>query len=115
MVLLAAQGESKASIARQLATNRVRMGEWLHRFECDRIQGLIDLPRSGRPIEITSLERHQVIAAACRSPREFGVDRAVWSDESLRNALLSALAFSWPRPQGLGTANAGLLIPPHLR
>jgi transposase len=29
------------------------------------------------------------VAAACRSPREFGVDRDVWSQESLRDALVS--------------------------
>jgi transposase len=90
MVLLAAQGVSKASIARQLGTNRVRVGDWLRRFERDRVAGLTDHARSGRPIEITPLERHQVIAAACRLPKAFGVDRAVWTHETLRDAVVSA-------------------------
>jgi len=90
MVLLAGQGDSKASIAGQLGTNRIRVGHWLHRFERERMEGLIDRARSGRPIEITPLERHQVIAAACRSPREFGVDRTLWTHQSLRDAVVSA-------------------------
>ena len=89
MVLLAVEGVPKASIARQLGTNRVRVGEWLRRFERDRVSGLSDHARSGRPVEITPLERHQVIAAACRSPKEFGVDRAVWTHETLCDAVVS--------------------------
>lgn len=90
IVLLAASGESKAAIARRMGTNRQRVGEWLRRFEQDRLEGLSDQPRSGRPTQITPLERHQVIATACRSPRDFGVERNVWSHQSLRDALLSA-------------------------
>ena len=90
IVLLAARGESKSAIARQLGTNRQRVGEWLGRFEQDRLEGLTDQPRSGRPSQITPLERHQVIATACRSPREFGVERTVWSHQSLRDALVAA-------------------------
>lgn len=88
MVLLAANGESKSSIARQLGTNRLRVGEWLGRFEAERIDGLNDLERSGRPTTITALERHQVIAAACRSPHDFGVARDVWTHSSLCDAVV---------------------------
>jgi transposase len=89
MVLLADGGESRASIARQLGTNRSRVGDWLQRFERDGLAGLTDAERSGRPAKITALERHQVIAAACRGPSELGVARAVWTHESLRQALIS--------------------------
>ena len=90
IVLLAASGESKSSIARQLGTNRTRVGEWLRRFERHGVEGLQDQERSGRPKTITALERHQVIAAACRSPREFGIDRSIWTHESLRDAIVTA-------------------------
>ena len=90
MILLANGGASKASIARQLGTNRTRVGEWLWRFEGERLSGLTDSERSGRPAKITALERHQVIAAACRAPSELGVDRAIWTHDSLREALVSA-------------------------
>ena len=89
MVLLAASGESVSSIARCMGTCRLRVAQWLRRFQEQRLSGLQDRPRSGRPIEITPLERHQVIAAACRSPKDFGVARNTWTHDSLRGALVA--------------------------
>ena len=90
MVLLAADGESVASIARQLGTNRTRVLDWLGRFERDRLDGLGDAKRCGRPIRITPLERHQVVAAACQSPEKFGISRNTWTRESLAEAIVEA-------------------------
>ena len=87
MVLLAVDGESVAAIARRLGTSRARVSEWLKRFRRGRLRGLMDDARSGRPRVITALERHQVVAAACQSPRSFGVVRDVWTHESLAGAL----------------------------
>jgi transposase len=87
MVQLAAAGKSISAIARAVGTNRTRVGEWLGRFEEAGVEGLEDEPRSGRPPEVTALERHQVIAAACSKPSEFGVERTVWSHEALADAL----------------------------
>jgi transposase len=88
MVLLAAAGKSVAAVARQLGTCRLRVSQGLKRFERARLSGLEDRPRSGRPIEITSLERHQVIAIACRAPKDLGVARNTWTHESLRDTLV---------------------------
>jgi transposase len=88
MVLLAAAGESISEIARQMGTCRLRVNDWLSRFREERLEGLQDEPRSGRPQVITALERHEVMAAACRTPRELGVDRNTWTHESLRDALV---------------------------
>lgn len=72
-----------------MGTCRLRVGQWLRRFERRRLSGLEDDPRSGRPVEITPLERHQVIAAACRVPRDFDVARNTWTHESLRDAVVA--------------------------
>jgi len=90
MVVLAAEGESISAIARHLGTCRLRVYQWLHRFQKDRLNGLSDHPRSGRPRVITSLERHAVIATACGRPRDFGVERQTWTHESLRDAVVAA-------------------------
>ena len=90
MVVLAAEGESISSIARQLGTNRLRVGQWLRRFQEQGLEGLDDRQRSGRPIRITALERHQVLAAACRSPVDYGLSRPVWSHTALQEALVAA-------------------------
>lgn len=87
MVQMAASGASISGIARAMGTNRTRVGEWLRRFEEEGLEGFEDQPRSGRPLEISSLERHQVIAAACSAPSEFGLDRPVWSHDALAGAL----------------------------
>lgn len=90
MVLLAAEGESISAIARDLGTCRARVGQWLQRFRERRLEGLEDLPRSGRPAEITPLERHQVIATACRAPADFGFQRVLWDHATLAIAVMSA-------------------------
>ena len=89
MVLLAASGESISAIARTLGTNRLRVGQWLRRFRESGLEGLSDAPRSGRPESLTALERHQIVAAACRMPSEFGLVRTLWSHESLAEAVTS--------------------------
>lgn len=89
MVLLAAKGESVSSIGRLLGTSRCRVRQWLARFRRLRLRGLVDRSRSGRPRVITPLERHQVVAAACQSPRAFGVAREVWTHDALATALVS--------------------------
>jgi len=90
MVLLTAEGSSISAIARDFGTCRARVGQWLRRFEERGLAGLEDLPRSGRPPEITSLERHQVIATACRSPSDFGFQRVLWDQATLALAVMSA-------------------------
>ena len=90
MVLLAAERESISAIARDLGTCRARVGQWLQRFREHRLEGLEDLPRSGRPPEITPLERHQVIATACRAPADFGFQRVLWDHATLAIAVMSA-------------------------
>ena len=89
MVLLAADGESISGIARSLRTSRPRVTVWLKRFTRTRLGGLCDGVRSGRPRVISALERHQVVAAACQSPRALGVARNVWTHKSLAAALTS--------------------------
>jgi len=87
---MAADGESISAIARSLGTCRARVGQWLQRFGECHLEGLEDLPRAGRPPEITPLERHQVIAAACRSPADFGFQRVLWDHATLAIAVMSA-------------------------
>jgi len=90
MVILAAEGESVSSIARKLGTSRSRVTDWLARFHATRLGGLGDAARSGRPRVITPLERHQVVAAACQSPKAFGLARNTWTRGSLAKAVVQA-------------------------
>jgi transposase len=113
LVLLAEAGEPVASIARRLGTSRARLTEWLDRFQTHRLDGLVDLPRSGRPIEITSLERHQVIAAACQSPEAFGLPAPQWTHEKLGEAVVSAGLVRAISPATVGRILQEAQIKPH--
>jgi transposase len=113
MILLADEGHSIKHIARSLGTCRRRVREWLRRFEATRLEGLHDLPRSGRPEEITALERHQVIAAACRSPEDFGLARTIWSHDALAEVLISHGLVESISPSTVGRILDGAEIKPH--
>ena len=89
-ILLAAEGESISAVARDLGTCRARVGQWVRRFAQHRLDGLQDLHRSGRPPEVTPLERHQVIATACRSPADFGLQRVLWDHATLARVVMSS-------------------------
>ena len=113
MVLLAASGESISSIARQMGTCRARVGDWLARFRTEGMDGLTDEARSGRPIRITPLERHQVIAAACKAPGELGVERQTWTHESLRDAVIEAGLVRQISSSEVGRLLEGADLKPH--
>lgn len=113
MVMLASSGESISSIARQMGTCRARVGEWLGRFRTEGIAGLADEPRTGRPVSITPLERHQVIAAACKGPTRLGVERNTWTHESLRDALVSTGLVRQISSSEVGRILEGADLKPH--
>jgi len=49
IILEASQGTSNRAIAKKLKTTRSIVLEWRKRFAQDRLKGLEDKPRSGRP------------------------------------------------------------------
>lgn len=49
IVLRCAGGESLSSISRELNIDRMTVRKWIERFRLKRLDGLEDLPRSGRP------------------------------------------------------------------
>ena len=113
MILLAAEGRSISAIAQDLGTCRLRVGHWLRQFRERRVDGLDDRPRSGRPPEVSPLERHQVIAAACRSPEEFGFRRVLWNHATLAQAVMSAALVRSISPRTVGRILEDAEIKPH--
>jgi len=113
MILLAADGRSISAIARNVGTCRARVGQWLNRFKKHRLDGLRDLPRSGRPAEITPLERHQVIATACSSPTDFGFQRVLWDQATLAATVISAGLVRSISPRTVGRILEDAEIKPH--
>jgi transposase len=95
IVLLAADDTPNAHIAVQLGIDEDTARKWRRRFCDKRLEGLRDLPRSGRPRQFTAAEVAQVKALACELPTETDTPLSRWScPELAREAVARALVGS---------------------
>jgi transposase len=90
IVLAAACGRASARIAADLQVSVDTVRKWRGRFAARGLDGLADLPRSGRPRRISALERAAVAALACQLPAATGVPLARWSGPELAAELTKA-------------------------
>jgi transposase len=92
IVLAGAAGESTADIALQVGCDTRTVRKWKRRFRNrPTVAGLHDLPRSGRPNQISLTTRCQVVALACERPDEVLTPfRDTWTHKALALATLAA-------------------------
>lgn len=83
IILLAAEGLDNKRIAKVLRTNEMTVGKWRTRFYAQRIEGLQDEPRSGKPLTYDANTRAKIIEAACKPPP----NTRRWSVRDLASAL----------------------------
>ena len=97
IILAAADGENNSQIARLLAldvdTVRLWRTRWLAfapmplaEFSLDK--RLSDVPRSGRPIQISAAQRCQIVALACEAPPEAGRPISQWTGREIANEVV---------------------------
>ena len=79
IVLDAAHGVSNAGIARSRNVCVDTVRNWRRRFAVERLEGLTDRPRSGRPPVHGPVVRAEVVALACALPAEHDVPLSRWS------------------------------------
>ena len=80
IVLAAAEGLKNTEIADRLGVHRQSVTKWRNRFAEDRLDGLVDEPRPGRPRTLTDEKVDEVIARTLEaSPR----DATHWSTRSM--------------------------------
>lgn len=96
IALAAARGQGNERIAADLGicVNTVR--KWRGRLAAHGLKGLNDLPRSGRPREISEAARAAVVALACQLPSATGVPLARWSGPELKRELAAQGLVSEP-------------------
>lgn len=68
VILLSAEGRTLQEISSRSGLNETNCLKWRKRFVEDRVEGLKDAPRKGRPPVITPWQRAQVIRLACERP-----------------------------------------------
>src|SRR5664279_3683092 len=89
IVLAAADGAANAEFARRVGVDVDTVRKWRKRFAADRLAGLRDAPRPGRPCWLADVVRAEVIALACELPAESGVPLSRWSGPELARELLA--------------------------
>lgn len=97
LILALADGVSYKRVARVHRLSRNTVRKWARRFLHDRLDGMRDRPRSGRPPTFSPEARTHLVALACRAPADegcSGTDR--WTldllvDTALRQGLVPAI------------------------
>ena len=79
IILAAAAGDTNTAIAGDLGVHVDTVRKWRRRFCSERLAGLADRPRSGRPRTFTAVQVAQVKALACELPVDSDVPLAKWS------------------------------------
>ncbi len=108
IVLAAAAGASNAAIATGLGLCVDTARRWRRQFATDRMEGLADRPRTGRPRRFTSVQVAALTALACTLPAETGIPLSRWSstelaDEAVTRGVVGSISASTVR-RWLGSA-----------
>lgn len=106
IILAAADGANNSHIARLLDLDVDTVRRWRSRWrsfapiplsEFSLDERLSDVPRSGRPIQISAEQRCQIVALACEAPKEAGRPISQWSgreiaDEVVKRGILPTIS-----------------------
>jgi transposase len=83
IVLAAAAGVSNTAIASELGLCVDTARRWRRQFAAERLEGLVDRPRTGRPRRFTAVQTAALTALACTLPAETGIPLSRWSSTEL--------------------------------
>lgn len=93
IVLACAEGRPNAQVAQDLGVSRETVRKWRSRFIADRLEGLVDRPRSGAPRKITDEQVEALVARTLDHAPPTGDSH--WSTRSMaRTAGMSQSAVS---------------------
>ncbi|MBU7596597.1 IS630 family transposase [Streptomyces sp. P38-E01] len=84
IVLACAEGRPNARVAQELGISRETVRKWRSRFAADRLEGLIDAPRSGAPRQITDEQVESLVARTLDQAPPSGDSH--WSTRSMAQA-----------------------------
>lgn len=84
LILMYLDGHTKAEISRQVGLTRVRVYDWIKRFNADGLAGLDEREGRGRKESYTPAQRRRIVETVCRKPKR-GLSR--WSVRTLATHL----------------------------
>jgi len=83
-LLLVAEGQTVAAVARLFTTAGHRVRAWRARFLAEGQTGLLDRPRRGRTPKLSADDRDFLCQALEQSPQDYGLPITVWSIRELQ-------------------------------
>lgn len=84
IILMHYNDETVTNIARKFNTNRPKVERVLNKaLELGAIPALKDLPRKGKPAEITADAKVWILSIACQKPKELGYASETWTTAAL--------------------------------
>jgi transposase len=84
MILAYEEGETISGIAKRLGTNRPKVERCIDKaLQIGALAALDDLPRSGKPPNITAEANAWIISLACQKPKELGYSYELWTTRLL--------------------------------
>lgn len=83
IILLAAEGMTNTAIAQEVELQRSMVVQWRQRFNAERLAGMEDRPRPGKPRQYSDADRLRVIEMACNQKP---VGETHWSVRTLAKA-----------------------------
>jgi putative transposase len=106
IVLAAADGRNNAEIARDLAVSVPTVRRWRERWvmlqcipltDLEISERLTDVPRPGRPIQISDAQVCQIVRLACEAPAQSGRPITEWTgreiaDEAMRRKIVDHIS-----------------------
>ena len=115
IVLACATGADNADVARRLGVSEATVGRWRARFVAERLDGLTDRPRTGRPRTLDPNRIEQIVLDATAREPPPGTQR--WTTRSMATAVgvsQSTVARVW-RAHGVQPAESLPSRPLHVQ
>lgn len=113
ILLLASEGQSNASVGREVGADVNTVKKWRRRWSAvyeelrefeggesreissdkalvDRMLSVLkDIQRSGTPKRITMAQEAQIVALACEKPEDYGIEMTQWNREMLAHVAMN--------------------------
>ncbi len=112
ILLLTHQGISDSQIAEKLGTNRQKVIRCIKKGLAYGIKEAIDdLPRSGKPQDITGEARAWIISIACMKPKDLGYPHELWTQQLLAEYVQkNSIAMGFPEASKISSGTISKIL-----